>query len=268
MGAASAAINRSGDHVRRYAIVMLCAALPPAPAMARELPIPPGFVYLREVAPEIQQDIRYAGPHNFTGKPVPGYEAGECLLLRPVALALKRAQKAALAEGYALKVYDCYRPSRASDAFMRWAAAPDDGSARHFYPRVEHKSGLTRGYIARRSAHSRGTAVDLSLVPPGSDVPASAGGGPCIAPKSEREADNSVDMGTAYDCFDSRSSTVSPEITGEQRRFRQLLKAVMEKAGFTNYHAEWWHYSHEDVRARQSFDMPIQAYFGALEPKR
>jgi zinc D-Ala-D-Ala dipeptidase len=251
----------------RYVIALLCAAFFPALAQARELAIPPGFIYLREAAPDIQQDIRYAGPHNFTGKPVLGYGAAECLLLRPVALALKRAQAAAMAQGFSLKLYDCYRPSRAGEAFVAWATAPDDGSTRRFYPRLPSKASLTKGYVARRSAHSRGVAVDLTLVPQGSTVPQPAGGGPCIASKAEREADNSVDMGTAYDCFDPNSATASPAITQEQRRFRQSLKTIMEKVGFTNYRAEWWHYSYESVQARESFDMPIQPYFGSPPEK-
>lgn len=247
--------------MRRDVIAILCAGLLSAPMQAGELAIPPGFVYLRQVAPEIQQDIRYAGPHNFTGKPVPGYNAGECLLLYKAAMALKRAQAQAMAAGFSLKVYDCYRPARAGEAFIRWVTAPEDGATHHFYPKLD-KTVLMKGYIARRSAHSRGVAVDLTLVPQGSAVPTPSGTASCNAPKSEREADNSVDMGTAYDCFDAKSSMESPDLTDDQRRFRRLLKTIMEKAGFENYPAEWWHYSYPAVSARQSFDIPVQPYDG------
>jgi zinc D-Ala-D-Ala dipeptidase len=246
--------------MRLHAIVVLCiTALFPVLAHAAEPPIPPGFVYLRQAAPAIQQDMRYAGPHNFTGKPVPGYGAGECLLLREAALALERAQLAAEARGLSLKVYDCYRPIRAVEAFAAWAEAPEDGRTRHFYPSLQ-KPELMRGYIARRSAHSQGLAVDLTLVPRGSTTPEPGPRGPCTAPQSEREADNSVDMGTAFDCFDPKSATAAPGITAEQRRFRLLLKTIMAQAGFRNYSAEWWHYSYASRRAGRSFDIPIQRY--------
>lgn len=252
--------------MRRCVIVILGVGFFFAHARAAERAIPPGFVYLRQVAPEIQQDMRYAGPHNFTGKPVPGYKAGECLLLYKAAIALKRAQAQAMAEGFSLKVYDCYRPSQAGETFIRWVASPDDGATRHFYPRLD-KAMLTKGYIARRSAHSRGVAVDITLVPQGSAVPTPAGTAACTAPQSEREADNSVDMGTAYDCFDAKSAMESPDLTDDQRRFRRLLKAIMGKAGFENYPAEWWHYSYPALAARQSFDLPIQPYHGAPAAK-
>ena len=251
--------------MRLRAIAILCTVFFPAPTQAAELAIPPGFVHLREAAPEIQQDMRYAGPHNFTGKPAPGYGAGECLLLREAALALKRAQQAAMARGLSLKVYDCYRPIRAVEAFAAWAEAPDDGRTRHFYPALQ-KPELMRGYIARRSAHSQGVAVDLTLAPRGSAIPAPGGKGPCTAPQSEREADNSVDMGTAFDCFDAKSATASPGITAEQRRFRLLLKTIMGEAGFRNYSVEWWHYAYASRMAKRVFDIPIQPYTAAPAP--
>src|SRR5215475_8879023 len=86
--------------------------------------LPQGFVYLRDVAPSILQDMRYAGPENFTGKPVPGYDAPECILKRSAAEALTRAQENAQQRGFSLKVYDCYRPARAVRAFLAWAEAP------------------------------------------------------------------------------------------------------------------------------------------------
>jgi D-alanyl-D-alanine dipeptidase len=241
--------------MKRPIMAALCAGLFFAPAMA-ETALPPGFVQLRSLAPDIQQDMRYAGPHNFTGKPVPGYHVAECLLLREVAQALKRAQAAAALQGFSLKVYDCYRPVRAVQAFAEWAAAPEDGLTRHFYPKLR-KADLTRGYIARQSAHSTGTAVDLTLVPAGSAIPRADAGGSCAGPASEREADNSVDMGTTFDCFDSKSATEAPGLTAEQRQRRQQLKHIMEQAGFRNYPVEWWHYTYQRRAGARSFDTPI-----------
>ncbi len=78
-------LRRIGTLMARAA---LAALLMPAAALAGRLP--PGFVYLRDVAPGIAQDMRYAGANNFTGRPLPGYDAPECVLKREVAEALAR----------------------------------------------------------------------------------------------------------------------------------------------------------------------------------
>ena len=124
--------------------------------------LPEGFVYLRDVAPSIKQDMRYATASNFTGKPVPGYDAAECVLKRSAAEALKRAQKKAERLGYSITVYDCYRPVRAVRAFVAWAAAPEDGRTKTYYPHL-NKSQLVSEYIASQSQHSTGFAVDLTI---------------------------------------------------------------------------------------------------------
>ncbi|MFE3938338.1 M15 family metallopeptidase, partial [Streptomyces goshikiensis] len=125
----------------------------------------PGFVALAEVDPTIGQDVRYAGAHNFTGARVPGYEEPVCLLARPAAEALRRAQPELLRSGYALKVYDCYRPQRAVDRFVRWARDEADQSTKaEFYPGVAKSRLIPDGYIAERSGHSRGSTLDVTLV--------------------------------------------------------------------------------------------------------
>ena len=85
--------------------------------------LPSDFVYLRDVDATIEQDMRYAGWRNFTGKPLPGYGAAECVLRRDAAQALKLAQDDLRGSGLSLKVYDCYRPQRAVNAMANWAAA-------------------------------------------------------------------------------------------------------------------------------------------------
>src|SRR5947209_6502950 len=79
--------------------------------------LPAGFVRVRDIDKTIVQDIRYATAANFTGAPVPGYQAGECILLREAAEALKLVQRDLRPSGLSLKVYDCYRPVRAVKAF-------------------------------------------------------------------------------------------------------------------------------------------------------
>ena len=92
-----------------------------AAACATASDLPPHFVRLADVAPSIRQDIRYAGSNNFTGRPVPGYAVAECWLRKEAALALATAQTDALKQGLKLVVYDCYRPQRATNAFVKWA---------------------------------------------------------------------------------------------------------------------------------------------------
>jgi D-alanyl-D-alanine dipeptidase len=219
--------------------------------------LPKGFVYLRDVAPSIVQDMRYATPDNFTGKPVPGYDAAECVLKRAAAEALKRAQEKAQAMGYALKVYDCYRPARAVRAFAAWASAPEDGRTKRYYPHLK-KSQLIPGYIASQSQHSTGSAVDLTLIPAAtSNKETTSSGGDCTAPAAEREADSSLDMGTAFDCFDEKAHTASPQAGPEQRKSRMLLKKLMDGAGYRNYAAEWWHFSYTPANGPR-YDFPIR----------
>ena len=201
--------------------------------------LPQGFVYLRDIAPSIAQDMRYAGPDNFTGMPVPGYDAAECVLRRSAAEALARAQVKARSLGLSLKVYDCYRPVRAVRAFVAWASAPEDGRTKRHYPRLG-KSQLVPEYIASQSQHSTGFAVDLTIVPAAAAAGKPEGDGrDCTAPGAR---DGSLDMGTAFDCFDAKANTASPQATPAERKNRGLLLRIVEGAGFKNYAAEWWHF--------------------------
>ena len=84
--------------------------------------------------------MRYAGANNFTGQPLPGYHAAECILRRPAALALKHVQDDLAARNLSLKVYDCYRPARAVKAFVDWAKHPDD-------PQGHQAFAFSYGYI-------------------------------------------------------------------------------------------------------------------------
>jgi D-alanyl-D-alanine dipeptidase len=126
---------------------------------------PPDFVRLADIAPHIRQDMRYAGSENFLGRPVPGYCAAQCWLRREAAEALAAVAKDAEATGLSLVVYDCYRPQRATRAFIAWAADPSDQAQKGaYYPQLDKAALFDLGYIARESAHSTGIAVDLALV--------------------------------------------------------------------------------------------------------
>jgi D-alanyl-D-alanine dipeptidase len=207
--------------------------------------------------------MRYATARNFTGAPVPGYEGAECILTQAAAEALARAQAKLREQRLGLKVYDCYRPERAVRAFVKWVRNAGKGEPSH-YPNVARRDLISAGYIASRSGHSTGTAVDLTLVtlaPPASEHQPATGEhhGSCLAPAREREADDSLDMGTGYDCFDPRSHTRAKGLSAEQKRLRAVLVDAMAAAGFVNYPKEWWHFSLRDGGDGASFDVPVTA---------
>lgn len=234
-------------------LVLLTRMLTPS-AVAQ--PLPPGFVYLRDFDPTIEQDIRYAGVDNFVGHALPGYEAAECVLREPVARALAAVQADLQAQRLWLKVYDCYRPTRAVRAMANWAV--DSASNRtdaHFFPHISKGALLARGYIAANSTHSAGIAVDLTLVARGAPPEIRTPGGPCHGPP-----DDSLDMGTTFDCLDPMAHTANPAIGGPARQHRALLLAAMQRRGFANYWREWWHFSFPGGgTASTAFDFPIVA---------
>lgn len=224
--------------------------------------LPGDLVYLRDIDASIRQDMRYAGADNFTGHALPGYDAAECVLRRAVALALKRVQQDLAAANLSLKVYDCYRPTRAVAAMAHWArdpkARPDTA---RFYPALDKARLFALGYIASHSAHSRGVAVDLTIVPREAPPPArfdpEARYGSCAGAATARAPDDSLDMGTGFDCFDVRSWTRNTDITSGQKASRHLLLDAMSKRGFANYKREWWHFSYRAADGGGAFDAPI-----------
>jgi D-alanyl-D-alanine dipeptidase len=188
---------------------------------------PARLVPLADLAPAIEQDLRYAGPDNFVGAKVDGYERPVCLLTEPAARALAEVQRGLEADGLGLRVFDCYRPTRAVAHFARWARdLADQRTKPRYYPYVDKAALFAEGYIAERSSHSRGSTVDVTLV--------------------ERSADGStaeVDMGTPFDLFDPRSATASPDVAAAARANRARLRAALERGGFHNLEQEWWHYT-------------------------
>lgn len=253
---------------RLLTCLLAAAALGLAPNAARaQRALPPGFVYLRDIDPTIAQDIRYATANNFIGRPMAGYQAGECILRRDVALALAQVQADLAPTGRGLKVYDCYRPIQAVRMMMQWAhdgapAAP----TRRFFPRVPNKSALfALGYISSTSRHSTGIAIDLTMIDLSNRSAAStvafdpsASYGPCTAPVAERAPDNSIDMGTGYDCLDTNSYTHSPAVSADDRARRNMLVAAMARRGFANYFREWWHFEFARSGPMAYYDFPIR----------
>jgi len=244
-------------------LALTAAALLFAGAQASASELPEGFVYLRDIDPTILQDIRYAGRDNFTGAPVPGYEAHECVLVRPAAEALAAVQADLSAKGLTLKVYDCYRPARAVAAFVEWAKEPDDPSAKTtYYPNLP-KAALFPDYIATSSGHSRGATVDVTLVPMAEAAERSSPADraaplPCTAPQKGPASDGSLDMGTSFDCFDVEANTATPGLSKEEQHNRATLAEAMQARGFKNYPFEWWHFTLEPEPYPDTiFDFPI-----------
>ncbi len=199
----------------------------------------PDFASLARVDPTIALDLRYATASNFVGAVIDGYERALCLLTRPAAEALARVQAELRSEGLGLRVWDCYRPQRAVDHFVRWSRAPDDptAKARH-YPRVAKSELFARGYIAERSGHSRGSTVDLTL--------------------TDRDG-RPLDLGTSFDFFDPSAAGGSREVSAAARHRREQLRRAMERHGFVPYAAEWWHFTlANEPYPERGFDVPVR----------
>ena len=191
------------------------------------------------VVPGLVADIRYAGSHNFVGRPIDGYRAPRCLLTVPAANALAEVARDLAPRGLVVKVFDCYRPARAVANFVRWARDPRDQAAKaEFYPAVDKRTLFRDGYIASHSGHSRGSTLDLTL--------ARANGG-------------ELDMGTPFDFFSPKSWSADSSVTADQHANRMLLKAAMQRRGFRAYAQEWWHFTLRNEPFPDTyFDVPVQ----------
>lgn len=194
-----------------------------AAASADELP--DGFVYLHDLAPGIREEMRYAGADNFTKAPVPGYDGAHCILAKPVAEALGRVQQTMVSDGLSLVVFDCYRPVRSVQHFVKWAATGGKTTDPIWHPRVERSKLIEAGYIAARSGHSSGGSVDLGFGK--------------IAPDGSF---SQSDMGGIFDLFDPLSHTGSKSVSHVAQANRKLLVGAVRKQGFSNYKREWWHF--------------------------
>ena len=202
-----------------------------------------GLVDIRTLVPDIELDMRYASSNNFTGARVEGYDAARCFLLRPAAEALARVELALREEHKRLRLFDCYRPVRAVQRFVRWAHAPEDGTTKAAYYPTFDKPALLGDYIAPTSGHSRGATLDLTLLQ-------------CDANLAACEP---LDMGTTFDYFDTLANTDSPKATQAQRENRHRLRDAMEYGGFRNYPMEWWHFTLDpEPSPGVAYDVPIR----------
>jgi D-alanyl-D-alanine dipeptidase len=178
----------------------------------------PALVDVAARLPDAVVDLRYATAENFMGKAVYPPTA-RCLLVEPSARRLEVAATTLRAQGYRLRLYDCYRPR--SVQWELWRVFPKPG------------------YVAdprKGSNHNRGGAVDLSLV--------TLDGG-------------AVAMPSPYDFFGPAAHHGFDGGTAEARANRERLAAAMTGAGFTINPMEWWHYDLPDARRYPLRDEPF-----------
>lgn len=203
--------------------------------------IPEGFVSLSDICPTLNVHMSYATTENFTGEVVEGYKARKAYLAQAPAEALCVVQKEAQKLGLTLKIFDSYRPAKAVAFFQTWAGRPETNPQikELYYPGHTRQELFEQGYIAKRSSHSRGAAVDLTL--------------------ADAKTGKPLDMGSAFDYFDDLSHTDSPRVTDEQKKNRMLLKDLMERNGFKNFFQEWWHFSYKpEPYPEQYFDFDVE----------
>jgi len=185
--------------------------------------LPKGFVYLTDIIPHIIIDMRYYSNYNFVGTRLDGYTKPIPILTEKAAIAFKKAAENLLKQGYYCKVYDAYRPQRAVNHIVEWAQDPKDVSMQpYFYPDIDKTDIIPGGYISKKSGHSRGVAIDITLV----DI----------------KTGKDLDMGTMFDYFGKESAPDYTDFSQEILNNRNILKDAMLEQGFKMNLTEWWHF--------------------------
>lgn len=204
---------------------------------------PSGFVLVSDLVPQIIQEIRYFSTYNFIGDRIDGYEEPCALLTREAARALKGASNELFVQGYRLKVFDAYRPAAAVRQFVLWGIEDQDVRMKpYFYPELEKQALFSGGYIAKRSGHSRGSAVDVTLL--------------------DMMTGREVDMGSPFDLFSEASHPDFRGITDEQYDNRMTLRNAMLRNGFLPIDCEWWHFVlAEEPYPDTYFEFPVSSAY-------
>ncbi|MBR4336861.1 MAG: M15 family metallopeptidase [Bacteroidaceae bacterium] len=217
------------------------------------------FVTLTDAVPDAILEIRYFGTYNFVGTRIDGYLEPTALLTRRAADSLRAVSDDVIKLGFRLKIYDAYRPQKAVDHFVRWAAdVPDTLMKRYFYPDLDKSVLFEQEYIMAKSGHTRGSTVDLTLF--------------------DMQAEKEVDMGGTFDWFgpeshpdfcgnpqtgeytgDNHKSPVGRSITPEQFANRMILRTAMLRHGFKPLDSEWWHFTlRNEPFADTYFTFPVR----------
>jgi len=204
---------------------------------------PSGFVLLADYIPQIVQEIRYYSTYNFIGDRIDGYEEPCAVLSREAARALKSVSNEMIVQGYRLKVFDAYRPACAVKHFVLWGIEDQDIRMKpYFYPELEKQALFAKGYIAKMSSHSRGSAVDLTLL--------------------DMKTGKELDMGSPFDLFSEASHPDYRGVTEEQYTNRMLLQRVMVRNGFRPIDCEWWHFALKDEPYPDTyFEFPVSSEY-------
>ncbi|MFI6026538.1 D-Ala-D-Ala dipeptidase VanX [Amycolatopsis magusensis] len=197
------------------------------------------FAFVDELVPGIRWDAKYATWDNFTGKPVDGYQANRIVGTRALCAALDGVREKAESLGFGLLLWDGYRPQRAVDRFVDWSRQPEDWRTKlRHYPHIDKAEMFEQGYVARKSGHTRGSTVDLTLF--------------------HLATGELAEMGGGHDLMDSISHHGAPGITQVEAENREHLRSIMETCGFRAYECEWWHYTLADEPYPATyFDFPI-----------
>jgi D-alanyl-D-alanine dipeptidase len=200
--------------------------------------LPEGFIKLNDIDSAIIVDLKYNTKSNFTGKIVRGYKSNTAILSNEASIALINAQNDFKKLGYSLIVFDAYRPQSAVDFFFEWSKDLNDTINKNsYYPNINKSQLFAQGYIAKKSGHSRGSTVDVSLV--------------------DLSTMKQIDMGSIYDYFGIQSSTFYPNISDSQKNNRMILYNIMINNGFKNYSKEWWHFTLENEPFQEYFDFLV-----------
>ena len=200
--------------------------------------LPEGFIKLNDIDSAIIVDLKYNTKSNFTGKIVRGYKSNTVILSNEASIALINAQNDFKKLGYSLIVFDAYRPQSAVDFFFEWSKDLNDTINKNsYYPNINKSQLFAQGYIAKKSGHSRGSTVDVSLV--------------------DLSTMKQIDMGSIYDYFGIQSSTFYPNISDSQKNNRMILYNIMINNGFKNYSKEWWHFTLENEPFQEYFDFLV-----------
>ena len=200
------------------------------------------FVLLTDAVPDAILEIRYYGTYNFVGTRIDGYEAPIAMLTKKAAEALKAVSDDVMAKGYRLKIYDAYRPQKAVDHFVRWAADVADTTMKYcFYPNLDKSVLFEQEYIMEKSGHTRGSTVDLTLF--------------------DMATGKELDMGGTFDWFGEESHPDYRGITDEQYTHRMILRTAMLSHGFKPLDSEWWHFTLADEPYPDTyFTFPLRVF--------
>ena len=223
---------------------------------------PSGFVVLADYVPHIVQEIRYYSTYNFIGERIDGYEEPCALLTKEAARALKSVSNEMIVHGYRLKIFDAYRPACAVKHFVLWGIEDQDIRMKpYFYPDLQKQELFEQGYIAKKSSHSRGSTVDLTLL--------------------DMSTGKELDMGSPFDLFsvvshpDYKGITEQQYenrmmlqramvrgITEQQYENRMMLQRAMVRNGFEPIDCEWWHFTLKDEPYPDTyFEFPVSAKY-------